>query len=283
MNRGQCLCGTVRYEVSGPFNTMMSCHCSRCRKHHGSTFSTFVSSPHDGFAWRSGQDAIVGYASSENSMRYSCNTCGAVVPILMPKFGLALCPAGQLEGELGITPQAHIFAASRAPWYSFTDSLPRHDEYPPEFGAAALPSRTVESKPGMTQGSCLCGDVAYEASGDPLFMFNCHCQRCRRARGAAHGTNIFFKVDQFRWVRGEDKVVDYKLPAARFFAVAFCRGCGGGLPRISQERGIVVIPAGSLDTEPAISPQAHIFVGSKAGWFDITDSLPQHVEMPPRP
>jgi hypothetical protein len=254
-----------------------------CRKHHGSAFATYVSAPHSGFRWLAGEDSIISYASSEQGRRYSCNICGSVVPTLMPQFDLALCPAGQLEGDLGITPQAHIFVASKAPWITLTDSLPRHDEAPPEFGAPGIQRPAVETKPGVTHGSCLCGEVAYEASGEPLFMWNCHCQRCRRARGAAHGTNIFFKADQFRWLRGEDQIGDYKLPEARFFGVAFCKKCGGAAPRLSRERGIAVIPAGSLDSVPTIGPRAHIFVGSKAGWFDITDSLPQHAEMPPPP
>jgi hypothetical protein len=41
--------------------------------------------------------------------------------------------------------------------------------------------------------------------------------------------------------------------------------------------------AGSLDTDPGIKPMAQIFVGSKASWVDITDSVPQFAEMPPRP
>jgi hypothetical protein len=54
------------------------------------------------------------------------------------------------------------------------------------------------------------------------------------------------------------------------------------LPRVSAERGIVNVPAGSLDTDPGIEPAAHIFVGSKASWDRITDSIPQFDAMPPR-
>mgnify|MGYP006370777225 CR=1 FL=1 len=50
----------------------------------------------------------------------------------------------------------------------------------------------------------------------------------------------------------------------------------------SVERGVAVVPAGSLDTNPGIEPAAHIFVASKAAWDRITDSLPQFDAMPPR-
>ena len=58
MVTGSCFCGTVKYEASGPFNQMMSCHCSMCRKHHGSAFATYVSSSSDSFRWTAGEDAI---------------------------------------------------------------------------------------------------------------------------------------------------------------------------------------------------------------------------------
>ena len=45
MAEGRCLCGAVRYTVEGPYVRMLNCHCSMCRKHHGSAFATFVTAP----------------------------------------------------------------------------------------------------------------------------------------------------------------------------------------------------------------------------------------------
>ena len=283
MVNGSCFCGTVRYEVSGPFNSMMSCHCSMCRKHHGSAFATYVSAPIDQFHWVQGEDAILEYKSSEQGTRNSCSVCGSAVPMMMPAYSLALLPAGPLEGDLGIKPEAHIFVGSQAPWHTITDDLPRHEAFPPGFGAAGLERPKIEPQPGVTAGSCLCGAVAYEATGEPIFMQSCHCMRCRRARGAAHGTNIFFKAAQFRWTRGEDLIAEYKLPEARFYTAAFCSQCGAGVPKVSLERGVAVIPAGSLDTDPPMRPQRHIFTNYKASWFEITDAIPQFPEGPPPP
>jgi hypothetical protein len=281
MITGSCFCGSVRYEADGPFKTMMSCHCSMCRKHHGSAFATYVSAPLSGFRWVSGEDKLLRYKSSEHGVRTSCSVCGSPVPEIFSTHSIALMPAGPLEGDLGIKPQAHIFVGSKAPWYTITDDLPQHKEYPPNMGGAAVERPKVEARPGVTQGSCLCGAIAYEAEGEPLFMQSCHCQRCRRARGAAHGTNIFYKSSQFRWTRGEELLSEYKLPEAQFYTTAFCRQCGGALPRISRERGVAVIPAGSLDTDPPLRSQRHIFTNYKAPWFEITDSAVQFPESPP--
>ena len=281
MTQGACLCGAVRYEVHGPFSMAMHCHCSMCRKHHGSLFATFVSAPLMGFRWLGGEDHVVKFKSSEHGVRGFCKVCGSVAPTLMKTLDLAACPAGNLLGELNLPKASHWFVGSKAPWYEITDSLARHEEYPEEFGALGLPTRQIETRTGVVSGSCLCGQVAYEISGPALRVRHCHCTRCRRARSAAHATNVAYKLDDFRFTRGEAQVVDYKVPEARFFAVAFCSRCGGEMPRRSPERGFVVVPAGSLDTDPAAAdPPAHIFTGSKANWFPITDRLDQFVEQP---
>jgi len=281
MNRGECLCGTVRYEVDGPINMMCHCHCSMCRKHHGALFVTFIATPVRQFRWTAGESNVSTFASSDNGKRAFCVTCGSVAPTLMPKIDCAFIPAGNLEGDLGIKPQNHMFVGSKASWYTITDNLPQYEKYPPGFDAPDNVRPTATRKDGFVLGSCLCGAVAFEIEGAPQRVMNCHCTRCRRARSAAHGTNVFYKAAQFRWSRGEQHVADYKVPGARFFATAFCRQCGGELPRISSERGVVVVPAGSLDTDPGMPPLAHIFVGSKASWFDITDRVPQFAELPP--
>lgn len=281
MVTGSCLCGTVRYEVAGPFNQMMSCHCSMCRKHHGSGFATYVSAPLEGFRWLAGEDALIAYRSSDSGVRNSCKVCGSTVPCIMEQYKLAVMPAGPLEGDLAIKPQAHIFVGSKAPWYEITDSLPQHAEYPPEYAMPGQVRPKVEQRPGVTEGSCLCGAVAYEVDGPALFMQSCHCWRCRRARGAAHGTNIFFKAGAFRWKRGQDLIDSYKVPEAKFHTVSFCRQCGSPVPRVSPERDFAILPAGGLDTDPPLRPQRHIFTNYKAPWFEITDSIPQYPEGPP--
>src|SRR5262245_28722026 len=97
MYSGSCLCGSVRYEVAGPFDFMAHCHCSMCRKHHGAMFSTFVSAPLAGFRFLSGEDRIDVYPSSEHGRRPFCRSCGSVVPIRMDAMGVAIIPAGNLE------------------------------------------------------------------------------------------------------------------------------------------------------------------------------------------
>ena len=282
MIQGRCLCGTVRYEIEGPVTNLLHCHCSMCRKHHGTPFATWAAAPLAGFRFTEGEAAVERYASSPGFHRSFCRHCGSVVPEANAAAGLAICPAGNLEGDLGLEPQLHMFVGSKAPWYRITDDLPQYDEYPPQFGMSATPRERVEASGADVAGSCLCGAVAYEIAGPAMRMYYCHCSRCRLGRSAAHASNAFFKAEGFRWIRGADLVRDYALPGAQFFGTAFCSRCGSEMPRVSIERGVVNVPAGSLDTAPGIEPAAHIFVGSKATWDRITDAIPQFEEMPTR-
>ena len=281
MANGRCLCGALTYELDVPFSAMIHCHCSMCRKHHGSGFATFVMGPAAGFRWTSGEDRRRRYQSSPSVVRSFCSLCGSAGPTPIPELGIAAAPAAGFDGELGINPQSHIFVASRAPWDAITDALPQFDAYPPGVGAQEVARPAVTPRAGITEGSCLCGEIGYEITGAPVRMMNCHCSRCRLGRASAHATNVFYKLDQFRWARGAELVREYKVPDARFHTVAFCSRCGAKVPKPSPERGIVNVPAGSLDTDPGARAQAHSYVGNKAPWFDITGPLPQFEGMPP--
>lgn len=137
------------------------------------------------------------------------------------------------------------------------------------------------SEQGVT-GACLCGAVAYEADGPfPVFQY-CHCSRCRQFTGSAHAANLFCPPAQFRWTRGADNVQTFALPSARYFATAFCKTCGSSLPWTNQIGSMVIIPAGTLTSDPPIKPRANIMWASRAPWYVSASELPTHDENPPR-
>jgi hypothetical protein len=271
MNHGRCLCGAVRYEIDGPFVEVVHCHCSMCRKHHGTAFVTWAVAPLEGFRLTAGQEAIVSRESSPGVQRSFCSTCGSVTPQVSPSGKHVIAAAGNLVDAVGLTPYAHIFTGSKASWYTITDDLPQHAEFPPEYGLAAVARAPAPATGHQMQGSCLCGEVAYEVDAPPQRTYYCHCSRCRLARGAAHATNAIFRSEDFRWTRGGDQVSVFKLPEAKLFGQAFCRRCGSHVPRVAPERNVASVPAGTLDGTPAIAPTAHIYVESRAGWEVLPD------------
>ena len=128
-------------------------------------------------------------------------------------------------------------------------------------------------------GSCLCGAVGYTVTGEEQRFYHCHCKRCRKASGTGHASNLFVK-GTLAWNSGEDLVTTFKVPEAKRFTNTFCRACGARVPRFVEEYGVAFIPAGSLDDEPGLQPQARIFLGSKAEWSCSTVKLPEFAEYP---
>jgi hypothetical protein len=280
MATGSCLCGAVRYEVSGPYPFMANCHCSMCRKHHGSLFNTTLGVAPANFRWLTPEDRIGYYQSSPAIARTYCKECGSKLPEVMKD--IVIVPAGGLDEDIGMQPSAHIFVASKSPLSDLDDQLPKFDGYPPGYGEAVACPAPPAAKAGVTQGSCLCGDVVYEVDFAPTKLVNCHCSRCRKSRGAEYATNFFARPDQLRWVRGGDKVKHYKLPDAQVFSTAFCKGCGSLMPAMFEAMKMYNVPVGALDTPVDAKPHMHIYTTSKAPWNGITDNALQFDEMPPR-
>jgi hypothetical protein len=280
MPDASCLCGAVSWNIEGPFAWMTHCHCSRCRKSHGAAFATWAAAPVSGFHL-DGSEHVVRFPSSPEFPRCFCDRCGAVVPG-DPYGDHMFVPAGNFLDDPGTRPVGHIFVGSKAPWFDITDALPQFAAYPDGFDAPVLPDRAArDAEPGTAHGSCLCGAVAYVLTSPALRARHCHCGRCRRARSAAHASNLLAVADAVRFSRGADALTTYRLPDTRFFAQTFCRSCGSPMPRIDASRNLAVVPMGGLDGDPVIRPAEHIFVGSKAPWYDITDALPQYAEQAP--
>lgn len=131
----------------------------------------------------------------------------------------------------------------------------------------------------MHQGSCLCGAVRYEITGELGPIFLCHCSKCRKASGSAFNAVAPVSRCIFYLLSGQDAVAKYESsPGVR---LAFCRQCGSSL---YSERDslpdLLRLRIGTLDTPAGAQPAAHIFVASKADWYEIHDDAPQHTERP---
>lgn len=128
MIRGSCLCGTVRFEVDGEFDRMTHCHCSMCRKAHGSAYSTILPVAREGFAWLAGEDALSSYESSPGKRRWFCATCGSqLISTRDADADALLLRAGCIDALGDGRPVAHGWVGSMAQWHSIDDELPRFE------------------------------------------------------------------------------------------------------------------------------------------------------------
>jgi hypothetical protein len=118
----------------------------------------------------------------------------------------------------------------------------------------------------------MCGAVQYEVADDFKYAMNCHCSKCRRTTGAAFKPFAGIEHASLRIVAGEPHLLVFGDPTANN---TLCKLCGSLLYSVVRDGQFVHVAMGTLVDAPRIRPTAHIFVGSKAPWFTITDDLPQ--------
>jgi hypothetical protein len=128
------------------------------------------------------------------------------------------------------------------------------------------------------KGSCLCGAVTFTIAGKFDSFYLCYCSYCQKDSGSAHAANLFSTSAVLRWGSGADEVTTFNLPGSRH-SKSFCKHCGSAVPG-SELPGVLMVPAGSLDTDIDITPTARIYTSSQSGWnFDLSN-VPEFSELP---
>lgn len=128
------------------------------------------------------------------------------------------------------------------------------------------------------KGGCLCGQVRYEIAGRLYNASHCHCSMCRRQHGAAFATYVNFDPKDFKWTAGESLTRIFEPSADGGWC--FCGECGSSLAGTENGR-ITSVTLASVEGDPGIGPESHIFTGSRARWDEINDDLPQFEEWAP--
>lgn len=132
----------------------------------------------------------------------------------------------------------------------------------------------------MIEGSCLCGGVRYQYDDEIGGISICHCSQCRKAQGSAFAAVSPVASDKFRLVAGAELLREFRATPGK--ARVFCANCGSpiysardDLPEVRRLR------LGTVDTPFACDDVFHIFVGSKASWWDVGDTHPRYAERKP--
>lgn len=128
-------------------------------------------------------------------------------------------------------------------------------------------------------GSCLCGAVSFEIAGEFERFYLCHCSRCRKDTGSAHGANLFSSTARIDWLSGQGMIKTFRLPSSRHER-SFCMECGSALPVLQMDGALLVVPAGCLDSPVETPLDGHIFVASSANWDRRLEDLPKSDALP---
>ena len=146
-------------------------------------------------------------------------------------------------------------------------------ELPP--APALEPRRRGDPGAHVLAGKCECGAVRYRVADEFLYASNCHCSRCRAATGSAFKPFAGIEREKLEITDGADGLL---IVGEETLNDTRCARCGSLLFSIVRDGAYVHVALGSLVDAPSMRPTKHIFVGSKAPWFEITDDLPQFEE-----
>lgn len=131
----------------------------------------------------------------------------------------------------------------------------------------------------MITGGCFCGAVTYELKGTLCKARACHCSKCRKVfSGAGSAYAEISESAEFQWTSGEHGITRYSSVPG--WEVAFCSTCGSTLCGI-HDGAVHGLALGTVDGDPGVAIEMHLYVGSKAPWDHIGGKAPQYDERPP--
>jgi len=127
---GQCLCGTIKYQVDAIEPKMGHCHCSMCRKFHGSAFATLGEAKAENFHWLAGESSLKSYLAENGTTRQFCSNCGSSMIFVEAESDGSFVEfaLGTLDSDIAERPDVHIFTNYKASWFDIEDDLPKYKE-----------------------------------------------------------------------------------------------------------------------------------------------------------
>jgi hypothetical protein len=130
------------------------------------------------------------------------------------------------------------------------------------------------------KGQCACGQVHYEATGEPAFSGLCHCKTCQRTTGSAFNPVIAVPTAALK-ITGTLKTHTYAGDSGKTVVRKFCPDCGSGI--VSQPEVIPdlsIISLGTLDDSSWVTPGMQIYCDDKQHWVSLAGEWQMFPKMP---
>ncbi|MFC2966615.1 GFA family protein [Acidimangrovimonas pyrenivorans] len=248
-HEGGCLCGAVRFEVTGALPRVAACHCDRCRSWSG---HVWAASPVPHTAFRLTRDEGLDWVvSSEHVKRGFCRHCGSSLFWQDDREDRIAVAAGAFDGPTGTRLEKDLCVEEAGDYYR----IPGHETARPEA-------------PDRLTAECLCGSVRFTLPGPAGAVTACHCSQCRRSSGHFAAS---FDVDEASVVyESRETLAEYETPG--FARRGFCRQCGSSLWYRAGD-GAFAVEAGAIRGPTGGRLVLHIFTEDKGDYYEIGDDL----------
>lgn len=132
----------------------------------------------------------------------------------------------------------------------------------------------------LIHGGCLCGQVRYHITAEPMLVAVCHCRHCQKQSGSAFSVNLLVASDRIQ-IEGQLKDYTDRGEADRLVTRRFCPECGSAVAtELEMLPGTVVIKAGTLDDPSSSIPTVHMWCDHRQPWTTIPESTTQLARNP---
>ncbi|MCK0163299.1 GFA family protein [Marinobacter sp. S6332] len=125
------------------------------------------------------------------------------------------------------------------------------------------------------KGSCLCGEISYEVDSVDMPIVHCHCKTCRKAHAAPFASTAGIKRENFRWLKGAGSMSTFESSSGKLRH--FCKHCGSHLVAERPVQPHVIIRVATLDDDPELRPEAHIWASHHEPWLEY-EGVRKHSE-----
>jgi hypothetical protein len=129
------------------------------------------------------------------------------------------------------------------------------------------------------KGSCLCKAVEYEVDKLDMPIIHCHCQTCRKSHAAPFASSAGVIREHFRWIKGQEKLKAYESSPGKLRY--FCSICGSHIVAERPAQPHVIVRVATLDEDPGIKPEAHIWCSHDVAWLQDDKDVPFYEEWQP--
>ena len=127
-------------------------------------------------------------------------------------------------------------------------------------------------------GGCLCGDVRFRVTAEPLLTGYCHCTMCQKRGGGPFMVGATVPIEGFAFTKGEPTAYE----SSPGFVRLSCGKCGSALgAQAKDDPKLAVFGLGCLDDPNAIRPEFHMFTSTQVSWCEMADGLPRHTGSEP--
>ena len=121
--KGSCGCGAIEYVLNTEIKNVVNCHCNMCKKHNGSSFSTYAALPYKAFEIKKGKELISQHIEG-TGQKHFCNKCGTPIYNTNEKYpGACMVFLGTLNSSANYVPNVNVWCESQFPWVGHLEEI----------------------------------------------------------------------------------------------------------------------------------------------------------------